>query len=77
MYGSRGRGAFLESKLIDTYFFVLVSRHRNELGLFKHVRPERRIRQLQDIVGPHQVKPGLVFVHRIQDRLELKENHVR
>lgn len=53
----------------QTYFFILVSCHSNELRLFEDVRPEGGVRQLQDVVGSHQVEPGLVLVHRVQDRL--------
>ena len=49
---------------------VLVGCDGDELGLLEHVRPERRVRELEDVVGPDKVKPGLVLVHRIQDGLE-------
>ena len=55
----------------SAYLFVLVGRDRDELSLLEHVGPERGVGQLQDVVGPHQVKPRLVLVHRVQDRLRI------
>ena len=55
----------------NTYLLILISRHRYELGLFEDVRPEGGVGQLQDVVGPYQVEPRLVLVHRVQDRLRI------
>ena len=51
---------------------VLVGRDSDELGFLEDVSPERRVRQLQDVVGANQVKARLVLVHRVQDRLKTK-----
>ena len=49
---------------------VLVGRDPDELGLLEDVRPERRVGQLQDVVGADQVKAWLVLVHGVQDCLK-------
>ena len=51
---------------------VLVGRDSDELGFLEDVSPERRVGQLQDVVGANQVKARLVLVHRVQDRLKTK-----
>ena len=33
------------------------------------VGPEGGVGQLEDVAGPHQVEPGLVLVHRVQNSL--------
>ncbi len=48
-----------------THLIVLVGRDSNEIRLREHVGPERAVGQLQYVVGSHDVKPGLVFVHGI------------
>ena len=48
---------------------VLVGGYGNELGLSEDVGPEGGVGQLEDVAGPHQVEPGLVLVHRVQDCL--------
>lgn len=51
------------------YLIVLISCDSDEVCLWKHVSPERAVGELQDVVGPHDMKPGLVFVHGIKNRL--------
>ena len=50
--------------------FILISRHANELGLFEDIRPEGGVGQLEDVVGPDEVEPGLVLVHGVQYSLQ-------
>ena len=50
-------------------FFVLIGSNGNELSLFVDVSSEGRQRNPWDIRTSHDVKSGLIFVHRIQDRL--------
>ena len=54
--------------------FVLVGSDGDELGLLEDEGAERAVRQLQDVVGHHEVEAGLVLVHRVQDRLEKKQS---
>ena len=60
----------ISDELLFPYLFVLVRGDRDELGLLEHVRPECGVGQLQDVIGPYKVKPWLVLVHRVQDRLK-------
>ncbi len=48
-----------------TYFVILIRRDTYKIGLRKHICPEGAVRELQNIVGSNDMKPGLVFVHRI------------
>lgn len=52
------------------HLVVLVRCHRHELGFREHVGSEGAVGQLQDVVGPHYVEPGLVLVHGVQDGLD-------
>ena len=58
---SLGEGVVVDLELGD--LLVLVGRDPDELGLLEDVRPEGRVGQLHDVVGPHQVEPRLVLVH--------------
>ena len=51
------------------YLLVLVGGDPDELALLEDVGPEGGVGQLEDVAGSHQVEPGLVLVHRVQDRL--------
>lgn len=53
-----------------THLVVLIRRHSHELGLWEDVGPEGAVGELQDVVGPHYVEPGLVLVHGVQDCLD-------
>ena len=55
--------------LAITYLLILISCHCNKLGLFEDVGSEGGVGQLENVAGPHKVEPGLVLVHRVQDRL--------
>ena len=55
----------------QSYLLVLVGGDSNELCLLEHVRAEGGVGQLQDVVGAHQVEARLVFVHRVQNRLQI------
>ena len=46
---------------------VLVGRNVNKGGLVENVHSEGGVGQLHDVIGPDQVKSGLIFVHRVQD----------
>ena len=53
------------------HLLILVGGDGNELGLLEDVRPKGGVRQLEDVVGPHQVEPRLVLVHRVEDGLQV------
>jgi len=63
-----GEGVVVDLQLGD--LLVLVGGDTDELALLEDVGPEGGVRQLHDVAGPHQVEPGLVLVHRVQDRLQ-------
>lgn len=52
-----------------THLVVLIGCHSHELGLREDVGPKGAVGELQDVVGPHYVEPGLVLVHGVQDGL--------
>ena len=62
---------------MSAYLFVLVGCDCDELRLLEDVGPEGGVGQLEDVVGSHQVEPGLVLVHGVQDRLREKEHGLR
>lgn len=51
------------------YLVVLVGGDGDEVGLGEHVGAEGAVGQLEDVVGPHDVEAGLVFVHGVQNGL--------
>lgn len=51
------------------YLVVLVGGDGDEVGLGEHVGAESAVGQLEDVVGPHDVEAGLVFVLGVQDGL--------
>lgn len=51
------------------YLVVLVGSDGDEVGLGEHVGAEGAVGQLEDVVGPDYVEPGLVLVHGVQDGL--------
>lgn len=59
------------------HLVVLVRCHGHELRLREDVGPEGTVGQLQDVVGPHYVEPGLVLVHRVEDCLSRGINRTR
>lgn len=48
-----------------THLVILIGSDGYEICFWKHIRPERTVGQLQYVVGPDNMKPGLVFVHRV------------
>lgn len=48
------------------YLFILICGYGNEFSFLEHVRTERGVGQLQNVVGSYQMKTWLIFVHRIQ-----------
>ena len=45
-----------------------------EIGVYlEHIGPKGWIGELKDVTGPDQVEPGLVLVHRVQDRLQSED----
>lgn len=48
-----------------THLVVLIGSDGYEIRFWKHVCPESTVGQLQDVVGSNNMKPGLVFVHRV------------
>jgi hypothetical protein len=48
----------------------LIGSYSNEIRFWENVSPERAIGQFENVVGSHDVKSGLIFVHGIQDGLE-------
>jgi len=52
---------------------ILIGRHPDELALLEDVGAEGGVGQLHDVAGSHQVEPGLVLVHRVQDGLKVKK----
>lgn len=48
-----------------THLVILVGSDRDEVRLGEHVCSERAVREFQDIVGSHNVKSRLVFVHGV------------
>lgn len=58
-----------------TYLVVLIGSDSNEFGLWKHICPESAVGKLQNIVGPHNMEPRLVFVHGVQYSLRTKQKN--
>jgi hypothetical protein len=52
-----------------SYLFVLVGSDCNKFGLLENIRSKGGVGQFEDVIGPDEVEPGLVFVHRVEDRL--------
>lgn len=52
------------------YLVILISSHSNEIRFRKNVRPEGAVREFENIVGPHDVKSRLIFVHRVKYGLQ-------
>lgn len=49
--------------------FVLVGSDCDEFRFLKDISSESAVRQLQDVIGTHEVKTRLVLLHRVQNRL--------
>lgn len=52
------------------YLVVLIGCDSDEVSLGKDVGPEGTVWKFQNVVGSHDMKPGLVFVHGVQNRLK-------
>jgi len=59
---------------MSSYLFILVGSYGDKFSFFKNVGTEGWVGKFQNIVGADEVKPGLVLVHWIQDRLEKKKH---
>lgn len=61
------------------YLIVLVCCHSDEFGFGEQVRPKCTIRKFQDVIGSHNVEPGLIFVHGVQYGLQGQggETHIK
>lgn len=55
---------------VFSYLIILISSHCNKISLWEHIGPESAIGELQNVIGSHNMKPGLVFMHRVQDGLK-------
>ena len=64
-----GKGIVVDLKLGN--LLVLEGRDRDEAALLEDVGSEGGVGQLEDVAGPHQVEPGLVLVHRVQNSLNI------
>lgn len=52
------------------HLVVLIRRHGYEIRFGENVSPEGAVRQLQDVVSPHNVEAGLILVHGVQYGLQ-------
>lgn len=59
------------------YLVILVGGDGDEVGLGEHVGAEGAVGQLEDVVGPDYVEPGLVLVHGVEDGLGGRESTAR
>lgn len=53
-----------------THLVVLIRRHGYEIRFRENVSPECAVRQLEDVVSPHNVEAGLILVHGVEDGLQ-------
>lgn len=53
----------LRSSAVVTYLVILICSDTYKIGLRKYICPEGAVRELQNVVGSNDMKPGLVFVH--------------
>ena len=59
------------------HLVILISGHGDEIRFGENVSPEGAVREFENIVGPHDVKAGLIFVHRVQNGLRTKHSDRR
>lgn len=52
------------------YLVILISSHGNEIRFRENISPEGAVREFENIVGPHNVKSRLIFVHRVKYGLQ-------
>lgn len=55
---------------ICAYLVILIRSHGNEIRFRENISPEGTVREFENIVGPHNVKPRLIFVHRVKYSLQ-------
>lgn len=55
------------------YLFILIGSDSDELSLGENISPKGAEWKLHYVVGSHNMKSGLVFVHGIQNCLEIFE----
>ena len=63
-----GKGVVVNLELGN--LLVLIGSDPDELALLEDIGSEGGVGQLHDVAGPHQVEPGLVLVHRVQNCLK-------
>ena len=59
----------------STYFLVLISSDRDEFRFFEYECAKRTPAEIDDRIRASNVKTWLIFMHRIQDRLNEQFNH--
>ena len=52
------------------YLVILISSHCNEIRFRENISPEGTVREFENIVGPHNVKSRLIFVHGVKYGLQ-------
>lgn len=60
----------VKKKTFFGHLIILVCRHSDEFSFGEQVCPKCTIRKFQDVIGSHNVEPGLVFVHGVQYSLQ-------
>lgn len=56
-----------------SYLIILVSCHCDEFSLGEDICPEGAVRQFQDVIRLHYMKSWLVFVHGVENCLQMKK----
>ena len=56
----------------NSHLVVLIGCHCDELRLREDIGPEGAVRQLEDVIHLHYVEPRLVFVHRVENCLQIR-----
>lgn len=52
------------------YLVILIRGHGNEIRFRENVSPEGAVREFEYVVGSHNMKARLIFVHRVKYGLE-------
>lgn len=52
-----------------THLVILVCSNCNEVSFGEHIGSERAVRKFQNVVCSHNVKPRLILMHGVQNRL--------
>lgn len=66
----KGQETFKERGTCFDHLIILVGRHSDEFGFGEQVRPKCTVWKFQDVIGSHDMKSGLVFVHGVQYSLQ-------